>query len=154
MIVDKIENIGLYVSVLEGLDKAGEFVNSFYKNPGEPGRYEQDGDKVFANVSSYKTKPREGAQFEAHRKYADLQAVISGTELIGWSPLGSLKEESESFSSGGDIAFYSGGSMLDVVLPAGYFVLLLPEDAHMPCIQADGEGDVTKIVVKIRMSAV
>ena len=145
MIIDKIENIGLYASVLDGLDKAGEFVNSFYKNPGEPGRYELDGDKVFANVSSYKTKPREGAQFEAHRKYADLQAVISGTELIGWSPPDSLKEESESFSGGGDIAFYSGGSMLDVVLPAGYFVLLLPGDAHMPCIQAERRVRGTKI---------
>lgn len=152
MIIDKIENIGLYTAVLDGLDKAGAFVNDFYGNPGQAGRYELDGERVFANVSSYTTKPREGALLEAHRKYADLQAVISGEELIGWSTLDTLKEESESFSTGGDIAFYSGETMLDVVLPAGYFVLLLPEDAHMPCINtAKGTGDVTKIVVKIQI---
>lgn len=153
MIVDKIENIGLYKTVLDGLGKAGDFVNGFYKKPGEPGKYVLDGEKVFASVSTYETKPREGALLEAHRKYADLQAVISGEELIGWSILDTLKEESESFSTGGDIAFYSGETMLDVVLPAGYFVLLLPEDAHMPCLQTPkGAGSVTKIVVKISLN--
>lgn len=151
MIVDKIENVKLYYPVLEGLKEAGEFVSEFYKNPSEAGKYEIDGERIFANVQSYMTKSREGAQFESHRKYVDLQAVIKGREIISWAPVDGLTTESESFSKGGDIAFYSGDTVMDAVLPEGYFALLFPDDAHMPCLSAPDSEEVTKIVVKIAL---
>ncbi len=151
MIVDKIENLKLYYPVLKGLKEASEFVEKFYKEPLADGKYEIDGERIFASASTYVTKTREGAQFESHRKYADLQAVISGTEIISWSTLDGLKVESESFSTGGDIAFYTGETIMDARLPAGYFAILFPDDAHMPCI-CDGEcSEVTKVVVKIEL---
>lgn len=152
MIVDRIENLKLYYPVLEGLKEASEFVEKFYKEPLADGRYDiVDGDKIFASAATYMTKSREGAQFESHRKYVDLQAVISGTEIISWAPVEGLKTESESFSTGGDIAFYTGETVMDARLPAGYFALLFPDDAHMPCILDKESSEVTKVVVKIAL---
>lgn len=151
MIVDRIENLKLYYPVLNGLKEAAEFVEKFCKEPSESGRYDIDGERVFANVQTYMTKSREGAQFESHKRYVDLQAVISGKEIIAWAPVEGLKVESESFSSGGDIAFYTGETVMDANLPAGYFALLFPEDAHMPCLSDNESAEVTKIVVKIEL---
>ena len=53
MIIDKFENLPLYFPCLPGLDKAAEFL------AGEDiadGHYEIDGEKIFANVSSYEPK--------------------------------------------------------------------------------------------------
>lgn len=151
MIVDRIENLKLYYPVLNGLKEASEFVEKFYNEPSDSGRYDIDGERIFANVQSYMTKSREGAQFESHKKYVDLQAVISGKEIISWAPVEGLKVESESFSTGGDIAFYSGETIMDAHLPAGYFALLFPDDAHMPCLSDGESAQVTKIVVKIEL---
>lgn len=152
MIVDRIENITKYNAVLKGLDKAAAFVQDFWKEPKADGRYEIDGDDIFANVSTYDTKDREGAQFEAHKKYVDLQAVICGEEAIGWAELtDDLTETKEEYSKGGDIAFYTGKTIIDTVLPAGHFALLFPQDAHMPCLYTGGDRKVTKIVVKIKL---
>lgn len=152
MIVDRIENISAYSAVLPGLDKAAAFVQDFWKSPRADGRYEIDGTRIVANVSTYDTKDKAGAQFEAHRKYADLQAVICGEEAIGWAALtDALTETREEYSKGGDIAFYTGETVVDTVLPAGYCALLFPQDAHMPCLYTGKERKVTKIVVKIAL---
>lgn len=152
MIVDTIAHIGDYAAVLPGLEKAAAFVQDFYENPKPDGHYAIDGERIFANVSTYETKDRDGAQFEAHRKYADLQAVICGTECIGWAALSDkLEQTSEEYSTGGDIAFYTGAIENEVVLPAGMCVLLLAQDAHMPCLVYGDDRRVTKIVVKIAM---
>lgn len=150
MIVDRIDQLERYIAVLPGLDKAAAFVQDFWRNPRADGRYEIDGERIFANVSTYDTKDRDGAQFESHRKYVDLQAVICGEEAIGWAPLtDALTMTKEEFSKGGDIAFYTGETVIDTVLPAGTFALLLPQDAHMPCLYTGKERKVTKIIVKI-----
>lgn len=49
------------------------------------GRHEIDGDRVFALVQNYTTNPIEGALYEAHRRYSDIQFVFSGRK----TPLGS-----------------------------------------------------------------
>ena len=147
MIIDKFENLPLYFSCLPGLDKAAEFL------AGEDiadGRHEIDGEKIFANVSSYEPKEfNSDMRFEAHKKYADLQAVLEAEERIDWAPLGSLKEESEEYSKGGDIAFYSRDEHMGVTLAAGEFLMLLPGDAHKPCSRSGGK--VKKAVVKLAL---
>ncbi len=150
MILDTISDFSQYTSVLPGLDSALEFVRKCLDAPKPDGSYTIDGDRIFANISTYDARDREGAQFEAHRKYADLQVVLSGEEAIGWAPLGdALHETSEEYSKGGDIAFYTGEIVTEAVLPAGVGALLLPQDAHMPCLYTGKDRRVTKIVVKI-----
>lgn len=149
MIVDSFENLSLYFSSVSGLDKAAEFLCAFANGEIKDGHYDIDGDRIFANVSSYSpTELRDDMLFEAHRKYIDLQAVLAGGERIDWAPLSTLSEEREEYSKGGDAAFYSGDAHINVRLKAGEFVLLLPSDAHKPCINS-GFETVTKAVIKI-----
>ena len=138
MIIDKFENLPLYFSCLPGLDKAAEFLAG--ENIAD-GRHEIDGEKIFANVSSYEPKEfNSDMRFEAHKKYADLQAVLEGEERIDWAPLGSLKEESEEYSKGGDIAFYSGDEHMRVTLSAGEFLILFPGHPPKPPPRTGGKG--------------
>ena len=149
MVVDRIENLKMYYPLLDCLPKVQSFLADFEKDSLADGRYELDGERLFVMVQGYETKSPEGKLPEAHRKYIDLQVVVSGRENIGWAPLTELKEETEEFSKGGDIGFYSGKIQIQVTLNKGYFALLYPEDAHMPCMQVEGPENVRKIVFKI-----
>ena len=73
--------------ILRGLDYLAE--TDFSALP--DGRYEIDGDKLFANVGSYVTKPANDTP-EAHGKYMDIQYVFEGKELIGVGPLEEMGE--------------------------------------------------------------
>ncbi len=150
MIFDKLENLSSYYSIDSSLEEAGKFLQDFVDNPKPTGRYDIEGDRVFAIVSQYKTKPAEGKLCEAHRKYIDLQFMLKGREYIGWAPVDELYMETEEFSKGGDIAYYSGNCKTWLPLKEGYFVLLFPQDAHLPCIKSSISQQYNiKIVVKI-----
>ncbi len=150
MIVDTVENMKLYYPALPQLKEVYGFVAEYLAQPKPAGKYVIDGDSLFVNVCEYTTSQPQGKLPEAHRKYADVQVVVSGRECIGWAPLSTLTEQTEEFSKGGDIGFYSGKTQIDTVLEAGCFALLLPQDAHMPCVAVDGaECEVTKLVFKI-----
>ncbi len=149
MVIDKTENLKLYFPLLECLPRIEKFLTDFEKEPLPDGKHVIDGDRLFALIQGYETKSPEGKLPEAHRKYIDLQVVVDGRENIGWAPLAELKEETEEFSKGGDIGFYSGKIQIQVTLNKGYFVLLYPEDAHMPCTQVENPENVRKIVFKI-----
>jgi YhcH/YjgK/YiaL family protein len=101
-------------------------------------------------VQSYRTKQQTSEMmFEAHKKYIDLQYIVSGIEKIRWAKLDSVDMVEEKYSTGGDIAFYEGNSMLDFTLTKNTFLLLYPSDAHLPGLSADKDVNVRKIVFKI-----
>jgi YhcH/YjgK/YiaL family protein len=150
MIFDKIDNISDYFDELPDLKKVADFVDEYNKNPMPDGTYKIDNDRVYAMVQSYKTKPQTSdMMFEAHKKYIDLQYIVNGIEKIRWAKLEKVDLVDEQYSKGGDIAFYEGESMLDFTLTKGTFLLLYPQDAHLPGLSADKDVNVTKIVFKI-----
>ena len=146
MIIDRIENAALY----GGLGERIALALASVRTKREPGRYELDGDKVFALVQQYQTKPMAEGKWEAHRKHIDVQYVAAGIERIGWANINRLKV-TEPYDDTKDVAFYKGDGDF-VTVPAGWFVILFPEDAHMPCTAVDEPAPVTKVVVKVRVS--
>ena len=112
------------------------------------GEYAVDGTAVRALVQRYRSKPLAEGRWEAHRKHIDLQMVVAGEERIGVAPLGTL--DAEPYDESRDLLWLSGtGDFL--TLRPGYFVLLWPEDGHMPGIQLSGPVDVLKIVYKLAL---
>ena len=91
MIIDKFDNIRFYSCMLNNLENGLQAVEAL-RNP-EAGRYEFDGG--FFLVQKGETKPMSEGTFEAHRKYADVQIVLEGSEEIAWADLGDLKEDGE-----------------------------------------------------------
>lgn len=105
---------------------------------------------VYVAVSEYTTKNPENALYESHKKYIDLQYIVSGNEYIGLTndiaiPVTTPYNEQK------DIAFYTfnGGELL-LANPTKYFIFF-PEDIHRPCVKVDNPSFVRKVVVKIKL---
>ena len=112
------------------------------------GRTEIDGDRLFALTQSYETRPVRDGKLEAHRRYIDIQFVVSGEEQIGYAPLGG-QPPAEPFSTERDIGFYHGEAAGLVRLTAGMFAVFFPHDAHLPGRHLTTPSRVKKIVLKV-----
>ena len=156
MIVDTLGHLELYRGLHPGLDRGLEALRRLSGTPpATDGRHELEGEDLFAGVSTYVTGDPAGKPFEAHRKYIDIQAVLTGRELLYWAPLDGLLPRT-GYSEAEDIATFedppAGGTCVGVPLAPGAFVVLFPQDAHKPgCVPspAGGEGTVRKLVIKV-----
>jgi YhcH/YjgK/YiaL family protein len=148
MIIDKIENAHLYKNISERINKSFEYIRTTDLKNLPPSKYPIDGENIFALVSEYQTKPVSEGKLEAHRKYIDVQFVISGEELMGYVPLGN-QQILESYKEENDIVFYTGDKSFTKV-SEGMFVIFFPEDVHMPGISTGKISDVKKLVIKVR----
>ena len=149
MIFAKISDAEKYFGVIDGLDKAIEFIKNALESGADEGRYELS-DGIYAVVSTYETKSPEECSLESHRVYADVQAVIGGSEAMLVRDKNGL-QTAVAYSDERDIEFYESARSSSIVLEAGSFVLLLPEDAHAPGMMLDTPEAVKKVVVKIRL---
>jgi len=116
-----------------------------------PGTYPIVGKDVYAMIQAYVPKDLEKSLWEAHRNYADIQAVITGEEKIGKSDPAKLKEV-HPYNASGDAANYEGPGDYYVAKP-GTFFIFFPGQAHRPGLKVHS-GDtatVTKLVIKMRV---
>lgn len=150
MIIDKIENWELYHfgSVWR---RAFEFLISLTPDSDEI-KYNIQDDDIFAQVTSYKTRSPDEAVFETHRKYVDIQAVLIGGERIEWLCRDGLEIELR-YDESKDVEFYKpvfpGSAHVDVF--PGTFVMLFPQDAHMPALMLGKKAElVKKVVIKVK----
>ena len=150
MIIDKIENAYLYKALSKRIEKAFEYIKATDLKNITPGKYEIDGENIFALISEYKTKPDSEGKLEAHRKYLDVQYVISGEEQMGYVPLND-QQILEPYKEENDIVFYTGNKSFTKV-SEGMFAIFFPEDVHMPGITTGKISEVKKIVIKVRIN--
>lgn len=148
MVIDSLENAGLYFGLGHGIEHALRFLQQDVKDLPD-GRIDIDGDNLFAIVQQYITKaPTEGF-WEAHRKYIDVQFVVSGRELIGYAPAAGMPVTE--FNEERDLVKLEGtGDFIE--LDANSFMILFPHDAHMPGIMLPAPSPVKKIVIKVAVS--
>jgi YhcH/YjgK/YiaL family protein len=128
-------------------DKAFSFLKEKDLKTLATGKYPVDGTNVFATVTEDPSKDFDKTQWESHRKYIDLQYVITGEEKMGKNPFGELNV-TKPYDETKDVANYSGEGKIYMV-PAGTFMLFFPSDAHRPNITPGGNKAVKKIVIKI-----
>ena len=149
MIKDTLSRAEVYYNISEGIKKGFEWLKTqdFKKLP--DGKYFIEEDKIYANIQTYLTK--ETAPFEAHRKYIDIQYMISGCEKIGVSDISSCSSKIP-YDAEKDIEFLdcnTTGSFQD--LNESEFLLLFPHDAHQPSLSQTEPANVKKVVVKVRI---
>lgn len=112
------------------------------------GRYDIDGDNVYALVSDYKAKPASESSFEMHHRYIDIQYMVSGHEYIGYAPLENQQLD-RAYDEEHDYALYEGeGSFMK--MGEGMFAVFLPGDLHMPGIGNESQ-EIRKVVVKVKV---
>lgn len=149
MIVDKIENANLYKNLGDRIKKSFDYINQTNLKKLKLGRYDIEGDNIFALISEYQTKKESEGKLEAHRKYIDVQYVIEGEELIGYAPLAD-QEILESYKEENDLIFYKGEKVF-IKVTKGMFAIFFPEDVHMPGIQVEKKSPVRKLVIKVKV---
>jgi YhcH/YjgK/YiaL family protein len=134
----------------KGLEPAFEFLSKLDSASVTPGRTPIVGDEVYAVASKYASKAVETARFEVHKKFLDVQYVVSGQETIGFLPSAEGLTVFEPYDAEKDIAFFAApASYSSLAVRAGHFAVFRPGEGHMPGCHLDGRHDVVKVVVKV-----
>ena len=149
MIFDSLEHARLYGPLHPAFEQAFGFLEKSMQQTPAPGRYEIDGDRIYAMVQTYVTHPVEDVPWEAHRRYIDIQFMLSGRERIGCADVKAMRNP-EAYSPDKDAQL--AGSVADsayLPMTRGAFVILYPQDAHQPACRDGEASEVIKIVVKV-----
>ena len=147
MIKDRLINAKTYYNLSNNMQKGLVWLENTDLNNIEDGKYEIDGDKVYASVQTYETK--EDAKYESHRKYIDIQYMIKGKEKIGVTDLSNCKTCIE-YDSARDLEFYDINCKEEYLnLNENEFLIFYPQDAHKPSISIEKPSIVKKVVVKV-----
>lgn len=108
-------------------------------------------DDFYMSLQIYDSKDPATARHEAHQKYVDVQYIVEGTERIDIAPA-SIMEVEEEYDEDRDVVFFKEPARATtVVLTAGGYAVLYPEDSHKPGLQVDGPVKIKKIVGKVRI---
>ncbi len=149
MILDRLENWGLYFPKGGSIARAFDFIESEIGPSTPDGRMEIDGDRLFCIVSTYETKPVENCRFEVHRRYLDIQHIIGGTEVIGWAGRDRLRID-EAYDEPKDVEFFHAPERPTLLaVHPGQFAFFYPDDAHAPGGRYGEVASVRKVLIKI-----
>jgi YhcH/YjgK/YiaL family protein len=149
MIYDKLENADRYYALHPLFQKAFEALQQMDWNQLPCGRHDIDGDNIFINLAEYQTMLPDQGTWEAHRRYIDIQLMVSGQEQMGHAFNSSL-EINEPYDAAKDVEFYSGAGQL-ITYRESTFAIYFPQDAHKPGLISGAPETVRKAVVKVRI---
>jgi YhcH/YjgK/YiaL family protein len=111
------------------------------------GKYVIEPDKVTVSVTEDSTRNFEKTNWESHKKWIDIQYVISGVENMGIARVTSAKVI-KPYDEKRDVANYEVEGKYYISEP-GKFFIFFPEDVHRPNITANNNLPDKKIVIKI-----
>ena len=114
------------------------------------GKYRVLGDDVIADVQSYNTQTLSERRFEAHDEHFDIQYIAEGEEFFGVCPREGL--ELTEAKPERDAYFYGIPEKYSMILlHEGDFIVVAPEEAHMPKCAVETPARVRKVVIKIKV---
>ena len=150
MILDSLGLSHTYHSLHPGLPAAFGWLETRAATA-EKGRHDV-AEGVAAIVDSYSTAPASEKKWETHRCHVDLQVVLSGSELVGWSPASDLISRIP-YNPEKDAEFYEPPMAVTTRfrLSPGLFAIFFPGDGHQPGVMEERSGEVHKVVFKLRI---
>ena len=149
--IDRKKFVLSYFKNKDRWDKAFTFLAKSDLPNLEVTKYALDGDNLFATVSEYLTRNDEDVDFEAHRKYIDIQYIIMGNEHIGISDVSGKQKTIVPYDTTNDIEFMTIPNQDIINATPENFVIFFPSDAHRPCLKVDENSNVRKIVIKVKV---
>lgn len=154
MIKDRIDHAEAYRGLGAGIARALDYLKATDFAAVSPGRYEVDGDCVFAVVQRYVPKPLADAAWETHRKFIDVQYIAAGAERMGYFALTPGLPVKHAYNNETDLQFYHASGDL-IEFAAGEFGIFTPCDVHAPQLvsaRAPAAAEVLKVVVKVKVN--
>ena len=150
MIYDLLKNVSSVGVVRDSLAKALQWADVFDVNQPD-GRYEIDGEAMYAIVVTYDSKPVSKLFFESHEKYIDVQIVLDGQEYLDVA-LDEALTVRAAYDPEDDASLWDyDGAFSSLVMKPGRFAILWPSDVHRPARKLDKVAPVRKLVVKVRV---
>lgn len=114
------------------------------------GKYSIHGDDVFFMVVGDNTQPLELRRAEIHRNYLDVQIILEGEEIFGYSRQ-QFESIEEDLLDDKDVAF-SEKVVNEQFVKVGVneFAIFYPGQPHRPLVATEsGPASVRKVIVKI-----
>lgn len=150
MIKNSLKYTKNYYSLSDKVKLALEYLEQNDLKERENGRYDILGDEVYINVQDYTSKPETQGKWEAHRKYIDIQFMIKGSEKIGVGEIDNY-QTTEAYDEAKDLEFLDAtkNKYQFINMNENDFIILYPQDVHMPQIAMNTPSYVKKAVVKI-----
>lgn len=167
MIVGTLQNCERYFVLGDRIEKALKWLQANDITKMEDGRYDLDGtelsktslldmkakenarDGVLILVQRYTTKQIDDTWFEGHKKYLDLHYVAEGNEYFCYTPIQRAGKPITEYDEVEDDHLYNRDYETAVLMQAGDFVIVYPEDVHMPQRKVIFPSNVTKACIKI-----
>lgn len=155
MVVTDLKYATDQIVLSKGIEKALDFLRDTRLQELPVGRIDIDGDTVFALVQSYQSRmEHHKPKFELHRKYVDVQYLVSGAEIMAWA-LHNLYTQTTPYNEETDLMLGTipAGKWTPVLFPAGRVIVLYPTDAHASGLAVDQPEDVKKVLIKVALGS-
>lgn len=150
MILDKLDNAGLYTGCHPLFARAFEFLRNAGTGEGLESKTEIDGKNLFVVKVASPGKGKDMTAMESHRDYIDIQYTAAGADVIGWQAISNPTQAGgKGYNAEKDIEFYDGLPNQWFDVPAGTFAIFYPGDGHAPL---GTTSPVTKLVVKVKVN--
>lgn len=153
MILDQLHHALLYRCLSPRIAAALDYLRETDFSSVAEGRHELDGDRLAAIVQRYKTRPHSEIIWESHRRYIDVQYIVTGTEQMDNVCLRPDLPVKQAYDETTDAAFYNAQGSLFLATP-GTFAIFFPHDVHAPGLAAGSPptaAEVFKVVMKCRV---
>lgn len=145
MIIDKIENLGMYRGLNPLFDAVIRFMEDNDLQRLENGKHLIQDGRLFVNIQDAQGKTEDEAVIEYHKKMIDIQIPLNKPETYGYTPVADLPEAD--FNVEKDIAKIPGVRARSYVTAnPGEFAMFFPQDGHAPCI---ADGSLHKAIFKV-----
>ncbi len=146
MILDQLDTCNYYLALHPEFQRAFEYLSETDFSKLDDGKYPFADSDSFVIVSTDAGRGKTASPLEIHRRFIDIQLVLSGNEVMGWRNLGSCRHVRSAYESDKDIGFYADSPASWIEVPAGSFAIFFPTDAHAPLA---GQGLIRKAIVKV-----
>jgi len=146
MIYGNISQAENYTGLGSGIRLGLEYLMSGKFSDPEAGKTDL-GEGVYAMCKELETKS-EGI-WEAHRKYLDIHFALEEGECIACADTDKISGWSVYDAEADCMTAPGSGSGVKVEMRPGDFLIVFPEDGHMPELADGGHKKLRKIIVKI-----
>ncbi len=110
----------------------------------EVGKYEVDS-TLYYMIQEYDSK--EKVVWESHKKYIDIQVVLSGEELMNVTGIHDLTPLE--YNEDKDFLGHEGKVLIPMIMKEGDLAVFYPEDVHQPGLRIAEPVPVKKCVMKV-----
>jgi YhcH/YjgK/YiaL family protein len=122
--------------------------NEFLQLP--TGVYPIEGQDIFVQIFDVKTREKEQAKPEVHRKYIEVHYSVEGKEKIGYAVDLGKNIVTENLLESKDTIYYGQiENEVEFIMQPGDYAVFFPEDVHRPIWEHGGSTTIRRVVIKI-----